>query len=77
MENNHIEIKYIGENVKILKFFCESNEQFNKRLDYIKKIESKKINWKEAHRLSKIWYCINFKKCQYPSELYNKVMSYT
>lgn len=76
METNYKDIKYLGENIKVLQYFSESNEQFLKRLEYIKKIENKKINWKEAIRLSKVWYCINFKNCRYPPDLYIKVMSY-
>ena len=76
MENNYVEINYKNEPVQILRYLSESNSQFNAKLDYIKKIENKDIEWKEANRLSKIWYCIKFKNCKYSPEIYHKVMSY-
>jgi RNase P subunit RPR2 len=74
MENNYIEIEYLGKKVNILKYNSESNNQFNKRLEYIKILEKKKIDWKEANRLSKIWYGIHCKKCKYLPNVYHSVM---
>ena len=51
----------------IIKFVEESNLQFYNRLLFIKKLEDNNINKKEAIRLSKIWYCIKYKKCKYLS----------
>ena len=76
METNYIDINYQNQSVKILRYISESNYQFNAKLDYIKKIEKNNIDWKEANRLSKIWYCIKFKKCRYPPEIFHTVMSY-
>ena len=76
METNYIEINYQNQPVKILRYTSESDSQFNAKLDYIKKIEKNNVEWKEANRLSKIWYCIKFKKCRYTPEIYNKVMLY-
>ncbi len=76
MENNYIEINYKNKPVQILKYISESNLQFNAKLDYIKKIEKNDIDWKEANRLSKIWYCIKYKNCKYTPEIYYKVMLY-
>lgn len=76
MENNYVEINYKNKPVQILKYISESNLQFNAKLDYIKKIEKNDVDWKEANRLSKIWYCIKYKKCKYAPEVYYKVMSY-
>jgi hypothetical protein len=76
MENNYVEINYKNKPVQILKYISESDSQFNAKLDYIKKIETKDIEWKEANRLSKIWYCIKFKHCKYTPEIYHKVMSF-
>ena len=76
MENNYVEINYKNKPVQVLRYLSESNSQFNAKLDYIKKIETKDIEWKEANRLSKIWYCIKFKHCKYTPELYHKVMSF-
>jgi len=76
MENNIISLNYLGQNVNILKFISESNSQFNKRLEFIKKMENEKVIWKEAHRLSKIWYCNKFKKCKYSNEIYQTIKKY-
>ena len=76
MENNYIEIEYLENKVLILQYLSESNNQFKKRLDYIKKLEKKKIIWKEANILSKLWYFIKFKKCKYAPEIYYKVINY-
>lgn len=76
METNYINIKYMEEDVKCLQYLSESNNMFNKRLEYIKKLETAKVHWKEAQRLSKIWYCIKFKNCKYLPELYHMVIKY-
>lgn len=76
METNYIEINYQNNPVQILRYISESNLQFNAKLDYIKKIEKNNVDWKEANRLSKIWYCIKFKNCKYTPEIYYKVMSF-
>lgn len=73
METNYKRIIYNNEYVNILQFLSESENQFQQRLEYIKSIENENIIWKEANRLSKIWYCINFKKCKYSSELYKHI----
>lgn len=76
MENNIHKIKYLNTNVKIIQFLSESNNQFNKRLEFIKKLEKESVDWKEAYRLSKIWHCIKFKQCKYLSELYHKITTF-
>lgn len=76
MENNFREINYSGQNVNILQYLSESNSQFKLRLEYLKKLEIAGVDWKEASRLSKIWYCINFKGCRYTPDVYHKVISY-
>ena len=76
MEQNYIEINYMNSQVKLLHYLSESNSQFNKRLEYIGKLEKANVDWKEASRLSRIWYCIKFKKCKYSPEIYHKVKSY-
>ena len=67
METQNREIEYLGQKVKVLQYLSESNYVFKKKLEYIKKLEEKKIEWKEANRLSKIWYCEKFKNCEYKS----------
>jgi hypothetical protein len=76
MENNYKEIEYMGNIIKVQIYLSESNIQFQKKLEYIKKLEKASIDWKEANRLSKIWYCIKFKNCRYTPEVYNMVIRY-
>jgi hypothetical protein len=76
METNYKEINYIGQSIHVIQHLSESNQQFEKRLEFIKKMETKEVIWKEANRLSKIWYCIKYKRCKYTPEVYYKVMSY-
>ncbi len=76
METNYTEITYLNNQVQVLQYQSESNNQFVERLEYIKKMEKANVDWKEANRLSRVWYCIHFKKCRYLPELYHKVLSY-
>jgi len=76
METNYIEINYMGQSVNVLQYLSESTNQFEKKLDFIKKMENKEVNWKDANRLSKIWYCIKYRSCRYSPEVYHNVMSY-
>ncbi len=76
METNYKSINYLNKEVSILQYLSESNEQFVKRTEYIKLLENAKVDWKEASRLSKIWYCIKYKNCKYSPEIYYKVISY-
>ena len=75
METQYKTINYLNQEVKVLQYLSESNNQFNQRLEFIKKLENLKIDWKEAHNMSKIWHNITFKKCRYPQELYNKIIN--
>lgn len=74
METDYRTVKYMDKNIKILKYLSESESQFNKRLDYIKTLEEKNVNWKDAIRLSKLWYCIKFRKCVYSNEIQNSLI---
>jgi methionine synthase II (cobalamin-independent) len=73
MDSNII---YLNNNYKITRFICETHNEFTSRLKYIKKIELDNIKFKEALRLSKIWYCIKYKNCKYSYDIYNSVMLY-
>jgi len=75
MENNYKEIIYMKKSEKMLHYVSESNNDFNKRLEFIKNLEDKNVDWKEAIKLSKIWYCVTIKKCKYSPEIYNKITS--
>ena len=76
MENEYIIIDYLDDKIKVLKYLSESNSEFQNRLNYIKNCEKKKLNFKEALRLSKIWYSIIFKKCKYSHEISDYVLKY-
>jgi len=65
MENNFIEILYLGNKVKILRYLSESNYLFNQRLKYIENLEKKKIKWKDALNQTNLWYYNKFKNCKY------------
>ena len=74
MENNNINITYMGKEIKVLQYISESDSQFKKRLDFIGKLENKSISSKDAVKYSKIWYFIRFKKCKYSSDIYTKII---
>lgn len=63
-------IKYNGENKKIKKFISESEFIFNEKLNFIKKLEDKNIDFKHVEKYSKIWVNIKFKKCKYNKKIY-------
>ena len=73
METQYKTISYLGKTVNIIHYLSESEEQFNNKLEFIKKSEQQNISWKEANKLSKIWYNIKYKNCKYSHELFNKV----
>ena len=76
METQYKTITYMNQSVKVLQYLSESDNQFNQRLEFIKKLEAANIDWKEANKLSKIWYNITFKNCKYSSELYRKIINF-
>jgi hypothetical protein len=67
------EIIYKNKKYSLDKFYSESNNYFQQRIDFIKKLETKNIEWKEAVRLSKVWSNMKFKNCKYTKSLYLKV----
>ena len=73
METQYKIINYLGQSVKVTQYLSESDEQFNNKLIIIKKLEEKNTPWKEANKLSKIWYNIKYKNCKYSYELFNKI----
>ena len=76
METNYIEIDYLNKKEQILQYISESNNNFELRLNYIRKLEKNNIPWNEALKLSLLWYNIKFKNCKYNKELYLKVLYY-
>ena len=76
MENNYKDIMYMNNTIKVLQYLSESNSNFNKRVEFIKTLEKDNIDWKEAIKLSRLWYCITIQKCKYSPDTYNKVKKY-
>jgi hypothetical protein len=71
-----IPIIYLDKKEKVTKFISESDHNFNTRIELIKLMEKDNILWKEAHKLSKIWYNIKLNNAKYNSELYKKYLHY-
>ena len=76
MESQIRQIKYLDKDMKITQYLCESDEQFTLRIELIKKLEKKKIDYKQALKLSKIYYNIKFIKCKYTPVVYNMIRNY-
>jgi len=76
MESQIHQIKYLDKNIEIIQYLCESDEQFLSRIKLIKKLEGKKIDYKQALKLSKIYYNIKFKNCKYTHDVYNMIRNY-
>jgi len=74
--DTELTITYLNNMETITKFNCESNKRFNERLVFIKLLEENKMKWKDANKLSKIWYNITFNNCKYSAEIYNEFMYY-
>jgi len=69
-------ISFNGKNEMLDFFPSESLSRLNKRKDYIKILEINNFNWKEANKLSKIWYNIIYNKTKYTHEVYILVMKF-
>lgn len=69
-----LKILYLQNQETIIKFCSESNKRFNKRIEFIKILENNKLKWKEAHKISKIWYNIIYNKCKYSQNIYLYIM---
>jgi len=76
METQIHKITYLGNEVEFTQYLCESDEQFNSRLELVKKMEEKNVEWKQAQKLSKIYYNVKFKKCRYTPMVYNMIKQY-
>lgn len=70
------EINYLGKKHKIVKFLSESENIFNKRLEFIKKMEKDKIEFKLVDKYSKIWSNIKYKNCKYMKKIYLLIKKY-
>ena len=69
-------ISFKGKNEMLNFFPSESLSRLNKRKDYIKILENNNFNWKDANKLSKIWYNIIYNKTKYTHEIYNLAMKF-
>jgi hypothetical protein len=69
-------IKYLNNNESFVQYNYESNKRFNQRIKFIKILENNNIKWKDALKLSKIWYNIKFNGCKYMPTLYNQYLKY-
>jgi hypothetical protein len=76
METQNQIITYLEKDETIVKFFSESNEIFNDRIELLKKLEKEKIPWKDALKLSKIYINTKYKKCRYCPILYHSIKKY-
>ena len=74
--DKEVSIVYLNNQEKITKFFIESNQVFNERMEIIRLMEKDNIKWKDAHKLSKIWYNIKYNNAKYNSDLYKKYLHY-
>lgn len=68
-------IKYNGEIVTLDQLKSESNERFDMKVQFVRKLEEKKYEWKDVKRLTNYWYNIKFNKCKYDKEVYDLIMS--
>ena len=71
-----MEIIYNNKKEELLRYYSESDKRLNERLKFIKILENDKLEWKEAHKLSKIWYNIKYNKCKYQPILYQQYLKY-
>jgi cell shape-determining protein MreC len=76
METQTQTIKYKNKDETIIQFFSESDEHFNSRLELLKKLEEENIDWKEALKLSKIYFNVKFKNCKYTPQVYYMIKKY-
>ena len=60
-----MEIEYNKKKIKISSFESESENVRNQKLEFIKKMEKKGIQYNLVNKYSKIWVNIKFKKCFY------------
>lgn len=74
--DEEVTIVYLNKSVKMTKFIPESDKTFNKRNELIRLMEKDNLSWKEAQKLSKIWYNIKLNNAKYNLDLYKKYLYY-
>jgi len=65
-----MEIEYNKKKIKISSFESESENVRNQKLEFIKKMEKKGIQYNLVNKYSKIWVNIKFKKCFYDKNVF-------
>lgn len=60
----------------IKKLDTETQSIYEKRLEFIEKINLKIDNLDEAIKLSKIWFNVKYNNCYYDVSLFNKIKNY-
>ncbi len=76
METQTHKITYKNKEEILTQYLSESNEQFDKRLELIQKLEKENKDWKDTCKLSKIFYNVKYKKCRYSPIIYNNIKKY-
>jgi len=76
METQIENITYLDKNESIVKFFSESDEIFNDRIELLTKLEKEKVPYKDALKLTKIYINVKYKKCKYSPQLYHSIKKY-
>ena len=74
--DEELDIIYLKNKEKITKFNMESLKRFNQRIKFIQLLESEGVKWKDAQKLSKIWYNITFNDCKYSPQIYRDYLKY-
>lgn len=65
-----MEIEYNKKKIIISSFESESENVRNQKLEFIKKMEKKGIQYNLVNKYSKIWVNIKFKKCFYDKNVF-------
>ena len=68
-------IKYNNEIVILDQLKSESDERFDMKVKFVRKLEEKNYEWKDVKRLASYWYNIKFNKCKYDKEIYDLIIS--
>jgi hypothetical protein len=76
METQIENITYLDKNETIVKFFNESDEIFNSRIELLQKLEKENVPYKDALKLTKIYINVKYKKCKYSPQLYHLIKKY-
>lgn len=70
-----MKVKFNDKEYILFKFISESEFIYQQRINFIQN-KLTKLSWKEAEKLSKIWYNIKWKKCKYNPKIYYMLQKY-